>query len=1307
MKINTYQLTYDPMGLTESITPAYAEQQVPYGENIVYDKDSIITEYAFDMILVGDEINDVNGMLEQSRLCHMDFDEMHGFFYVTKFDKSWVKMIDSLRVVSYTLSGYYLGHRPYLKLTWFRNHHKTDFNVPTLNETLIPADYVTRVSQWASYQLMGTDGLVNYYDSPPGKIKFKATDDIFMNGCIHATEFNNQLDLSTYANWFTSNVATGGDTKKSTVGFFRVESDNEYSSYTNTLTADQSACQSTATWSPVGGLDSYNYLPENTDAEDTTLNRVGAQASTLTNTNEQQWERGRSYKVVTNNVASGEGLNVNMPHAVWNGGQYTVSAYVRGASASGSVQMVMHRYNIDGGWIGQSLGTAVNLTTSWQRISVTVTVDATAHSIAPGVYTSTKQATTFYVDGLQSNAGATPLAWIRGGTPNRETVVVKTPASQKRFMRLLSTPTDTDYADIYARGITDVSFVGTTCLEFESWDLLQTHVELAHQAGLKIHLELSPWYNQGGNTFLDPNYYQTFISDTCTKAFTKCPDLDGFILADYFYPGMYQTYGDATQRTILNNVAELAYQTVHAIDETKTFGITLSQYWGKNSAYAVDLRYHSDFIIATITRGWDDTPYSTQITHYKWFNVLQKSVDDEITWLIPMLTMFGDPSYTSSNKLDPFLIYLDIALMSSLNGAGYMINGWPYYNSDIKFTRLAVQGEECLAHICQSYDSNDGFQFTGSWPLSGTRTGSAYVLSTPYSKPSLSVGGYSGGSQQTGNGTWQRLYGGGNPPSDLYFKIFNNDSGSNRPKRILFADCLMELSGTDLKQPWIPGQETNTPYAILGDNTLFGQDVNLVRDTVTKYSGTGSIKVNPLGRGGNEGVALVGENLTPSQNFTVSGKVMVNNGSTYRLTITDGLSYTYTSGDLTGNGGWQSFSHTDTTTANGTLYYILYYTNNTNTNPIRVDELMLSEGNVALTWAPAQSTMVFRPVMDQVFYNKKTENDIVINNKLFYFQFHKQDATKICSIYDLSGRKVLVLSDETNNILSDDFNMKLNPFETVVETGNSNFRIKLGMEFFEIESIGTPVRYPQKRFIVASSPFIAYGYQEAIQITSATMLIDRSVGTYAPQLNYSVTPSFMHWEPGENLSFESITNVKNVHPNDGFNDETYKNFIGITGFTPKLFTSDTAVCLNMSRMTDGATYGGTVKYNQGKYGSRNSWYFKGVNGMKYTVYAMIKNSDGTHGSSFDFWIDGASKGKVTVGAGTYSRFVHLGDFISNGNTQTFTYTPKDKTYYTGFHYMLIVPKSGGFSWDVLNSTSPYRLRELALSDLKMAFEVGD
>ena len=285
--------------------------------------------------------------------------------------------------------------------------------------------------------------------------------------------------------------------------------------------------------------------------------------------------------------------------------------------------------------------------------------------------------------------------------------------------------------------------------------------------------------------------------------------------------------------------------------------------------------------------------------------------------------------------------------------------------------------------------------------------------------------------------------------------------------------------------------------------------------------------------------------------------------------------------------------------------------------------------------------------------------------------------------------------------------MELDPFETVVETGNSKFNIKLGMEFFELSSIGTPIRYPQKRFSVATSPFCPYGYQEAIQIQSATMLIDRTVAISAPQINYSETPSFMHWTPTERISFETITSSKNVHPSDGFNDETYKNFIGISGFTPELYDATTATCMNMTRMTDGATYGGVPGYNKGKFGSKCMWYIKNINGIKYTCYAMINNSSNSLGSGFDFWVNGVNKGRITVGAGTYSRFVHLGDYIANGATEEFGFVPKDKTTYTGIHYLLIVPKSGGMSWDSILSTSPYRLRELALSDIKMSFEVGD
>jgi len=1304
MKINTYQLTYDPMGLSESYTPDFSEQQVPFGDNIVYDKHSVMVEYSFDMVLLNDEINDITGMLEQSRLCHMDFDEMHGFFYVKKFDKTWVKMIDDVRIASYTVDGYYLGHRPYLKLSWFHNHHKTDYAVPVLNETLVPVDYVSRISQQASYELWGTDGGLYYFDSPPGKIKFKADDDIFMNGCIHANTFDNTLDMSTYTNWFTQNVSTGGDTKGNTAGFYRIEGERTYVNYTNLLSVIHSTASDSTGYSIFGQNTSENLLPSSCDAENGLVNQVGAQGScTISNSTDYAYLGTHSFKCITGNVATNEGLLMYPMNQVNPSSGYSGGAFVRG---SGTVYAVIQCYDFRGNWLRQMVGSPVTLSSSWQRIYTSQTLGSDVYQTLIGIITSTKQAATFYVDCLSFNRGLSIHNYMSGTTPATEFSLIKAPVYQKRIMYLNGTPVQTDYLAMFNDGITDVIYDAGTAAEFSDYDTINTHITMAHSVGLKIHVALNPWYKINGATFLDPGVTNNQINtvNAYVSLFSKCPGLDGATTSgDYFYPGMWQNKGDAAQRATLNSVCQQINDGIHGQDPSATWSIMLNDNLGLNSAYLVDLRNYTDFIIADIPRGWDDSLFAMINRFDDFFNIAQKNVTDEVTWILPLFSTYGDPANKGTTITADLIQWRDMYFLGKLNGAGYVVSGWPYTNAPMTYQRLAVEGEESIGYITSGFSGSEGIQYTDMGYSSGGNHN--------YSTYSLGMSGTSVGTMYanrvingTHDGTWKRWDSGYGVPSGNIFSSLS----LNSQKTVAFIDKMMVWDGYGyVGAAWIPGQETNRPYAIIGDNTLFGADSRLVYDTNTKYNGLGSIRVDCIGTGGNEGVAFVGENLTPGLSYTASLKVYAPNLATYNTMATDGANYTAIN-NYTGTGGWQTVTQTGSVQSNGLLYFLVYYPNNTIQQSIAVDYLMLNEGVTPLpTWTPSLKTLTFRPMKDQVYYNKKTDDDIVINNKLFYFQFHKGDPDKSCSIYDYTGRKVLILSDETDNVLSDDFNMELDPFETIVETGNSKYTIKLGMEFFELSSIGTPIRYPQKRFAVATSPFCAYGYQEAIQIQSSTMVLDRSLSIYPSQINYSETPSFMHWTPTETVSFETITSSKNVHPSDGFNDETYKNFIGISGFTPQLYTSTTATCLNMTRPTDGATYGGTANYNKGKYGSRNSWYIKNVNGMKYTVYGMINNSSNSLGSSFDFWIDGVTKGIVTVGAGTYSRFVHLGDYIANGATQTFTFTPKDKTTYTGFHYILIVPKSGGFSWDSITSTSPYRLRELALSDIKMSFEVGD
>lgn len=118
-----------------------------------------------------------------------------------------------------------------------------------------------------------------------------------------------------------------------------------------------------------------------------------------------------SLEVVTGNAAANEGCYHTFAATA---AAYTVSAWVRGTG--GTVRMAV-RDNAGG---SAQTGSAVTLTSSWQRISLTTTA-LSAATWRCYVETDSQQALTFQVDGVQAEQQplATPYVETNGGTASR------------------------------------------------------------------------------------------------------------------------------------------------------------------------------------------------------------------------------------------------------------------------------------------------------------------------------------------------------------------------------------------------------------------------------------------------------------------------------------------------------------------------------------------------------------------------------------------------------------------------------------------------------------------------------------------------------------------------------------------------------------------------------------------------------------------------------------------------------------------------------------------------------------------------
>lgn len=124
-----------------------------------------------------------------------------------------------------------------------------------------------------------------------------------------------------------------------------------------------------------------------------------------------EWQGSYCLKVVTANAATNEGVYSNTTFGLSPSKPHTASIYIRGASGGETVIVgAVERTDADG-VVGTTYTLTVTLTTEWQRVTVSRTFGTTGRAAAIRILTASKQAATFYVDGLQLEEGSTATAW--------------------------------------------------------------------------------------------------------------------------------------------------------------------------------------------------------------------------------------------------------------------------------------------------------------------------------------------------------------------------------------------------------------------------------------------------------------------------------------------------------------------------------------------------------------------------------------------------------------------------------------------------------------------------------------------------------------------------------------------------------------------------------------------------------------------------------------------------------------------------------------------------------------------------------
>lgn len=167
-----------------------------------------------------------------------------------------------------------------------------------------------------------------------------------------------------------------------------------------------------------------NLLTANQSNVETDLTGITAATATVTRDATTAWQGSASAKSVTSSGSSAQGLFAQVAAASFTASEtITVSAWIKGISAGVVLRVFIYELNTS-----HVIGTATlyTTTTSFARVSCTATLpNPLLVSYGIRIDTNTSTATTFWVDGMQVEAGDHATSWQIGGTArNAETLSI-------------------------------------------------------------------------------------------------------------------------------------------------------------------------------------------------------------------------------------------------------------------------------------------------------------------------------------------------------------------------------------------------------------------------------------------------------------------------------------------------------------------------------------------------------------------------------------------------------------------------------------------------------------------------------------------------------------------------------------------------------------------------------------------------------------------------------------------------------------------------------------------------------------------
>ncbi|MDH7507105.1 MAG: hypothetical protein QHH15_04895 [Candidatus Thermoplasmatota archaeon] len=195
MKLNSY-IIRDPVSIKESDDPFYTTFKVPFSHQTILDEGLSEKKESWSIILIDNQLNDVLGMFEMSRIVFVEFDEIKMFYYVGNVSIDWIKRMDKHKLTKLTIEMFPLTKRKLLRLSYFKNYQKTDFGPITEPAVItLPDDtYAIKTNLAPNFYRVGMNGInIKCWKDPVQKIYFHCADNIYKDGLIRFTDEKGQF----------------------------------------------------------------------------------------------------------------------------------------------------------------------------------------------------------------------------------------------------------------------------------------------------------------------------------------------------------------------------------------------------------------------------------------------------------------------------------------------------------------------------------------------------------------------------------------------------------------------------------------------------------------------------------------------------------------------------------------------------------------------------------------------------------------------------------------------------------------------------------------------------------------------------------------------------------------------------------------------------------------------------------------------------------------------------------------------------------------------------------------------------------